>query len=163
MMLRVKPQLSLRNAKEYHRAHLRVGDYYSEDQSIAGEWIGEAAKSLGLTGVVTEKDFFALCEGQNPVTGARLTQRLNTVRHENGERRSNRRVFHDFTISPPKSVSIVALCEDKRIVELHDSAVRLAMAELEKLSGTHFDGMLVRILARELKEEKPSWSGGAKI
>lgn len=38
-----------------------------------------------------------------------------------------------------------------------------AMAELEKLSGTHFDGMLVRILARELKEEKPSWSGGAKI
>lgn len=135
-MLRVKPQLSLRNAKEYHRAHLRVGDYYSENQSIAGEWIGDAAKSLGLTGVVTEKDFFALCEGQNPVTGARLTQRLNTVRHENGEHRSNRRVFHDFTISPPKSVSIVALCEDKRIVELHDRAVRLAMSELEKFSGT---------------------------
>ena len=38
-----------------------------------------------------------------------------------------------------------------------------AMAELEKLSGTHFDGMLVRILARELKEEKPSWTGGTKI
>ena len=37
-----------------------------------------------------------------------------------------------------------------------------AMVELEKLSGTHFDGMLVRILARELKEEKPSWTGGAK-
>ncbi len=38
-----------------------------------------------------------------------------------------------------------------------------AMAELEKLSGTHFDGMLVRILARELKQENPSWTGGAKI
>ena len=38
-----------------------------------------------------------------------------------------------------------------------------AMAELEKLSGTHFDGMLVRILARELKEEKPSWTSGTKI
>ena len=39
-----------------------------------------------------------------------------------------------------------------------------AMAELEKLSGIQFDGMLVRILARELKEEKPTWTpGGAKI
>jgi hypothetical protein len=38
------------------------------------------------------------------------------------------------------------------------------MAELEKLSGIQFDGMLVRILARELKEEKPTWTpGGAKI
>jgi diguanylate cyclase (GGDEF)-like protein len=33
-----------------------------------------------------------------------------------------------------------------------------ALAELEKLSGTRYDGMLVRILARELKAEKaPSW------
>lgn len=64
----------------------------------------------------TDKDFFALCEGLNPVTGARLTQRLNTGRHDNGERRSNRRVFHDFTISPRKSVSIVALCEDRHFL-----------------------------------------------
>jgi HD-GYP domain-containing protein (c-di-GMP phosphodiesterase class II) len=38
-----------------------------------------------------------------------------------------------------------------------------AIAELEKLSGVQFDGMLVRILARELKEEKPTWAPGAKI
>jgi len=38
-----------------------------------------------------------------------------------------------------------------------------AMAELEKLSGIQFDGMLVRILARELKEERSSWTPGAKI
>ena len=29
-----------------------------------------------------------------------------------------------------------------------------ALAELEKLSGIQYDGMLVRVLARELKSEK---------
>jgi conjugative relaxase-like TrwC/TraI family protein len=58
------------------------------------------------------------------------------VRSENGKLTANRRIFHDFTISPPKSVSIVALCEDQRVVELHDRAVRHAMAELEKFAET---------------------------
>jgi HD-GYP domain-containing protein (c-di-GMP phosphodiesterase class II) len=31
-----------------------------------------------------------------------------------------------------------------------------ALAELEKMSGTRYDGMLVRILIRELKAEKAS-------
>lgn len=38
-----------------------------------------------------------------------------------------------------------------------------ALAELEKLSGIRFDGMLVRILARELKSEKASWSREPRI
>jgi len=135
-MLRPKPQLNLQNAREYFREHLCVGDYYSEGQQVAGEWIGAAAKKLGLTAVVAEKDFLALCEGKNPLTGNRLTQRFNTVRSENGKLTANRRIFHDFTFSPPKSVSIVALCEDKRVVELHDQAVRRAMAELEKFAET---------------------------
>jgi conjugative relaxase-like TrwC/TraI family protein len=135
-MLRPKPQLNLQNAREYFREHLCVGDYYSEGQKVTGEWLGEAARKLGLTDRVSEKDFLALCEGRNPQTGGRLTQRLNTVRSENGKLTANRRIFHDFTISPPKSVSIVALCEDQRIVELHDRAVRLAMTELEKFAET---------------------------
>src|SRR5258708_7024966 len=133
-MLRPKPQLNLQNAREYFREHLCVGDYYSEGQKITGEWLGEAARKLGLTDRVSEKEFLALCEGRHPLTGVRLTQRLNTVRSENGKLIANRRIFHDFTISPPKSVSIVALCEDKRIVEVHDRAVRLAMRELEKFA-----------------------------
>jgi conjugative relaxase-like TrwC/TraI family protein len=135
-MLRPKPQLNLQNAREYFREHLCVGDYYSEGQKITGEWLGIAAKELGLTDTVAEKDFLSLCDGLNPRTGHRLTQRRNTVRSENGKLTANRRIFHDFTISPPKSVSIVALCEDKRIVELHDRAVRQAMVELEKFAGT---------------------------
>jgi len=135
-MLRPKPQLNLHNAREYFREHLCVGDYYSEGQKIAGVWFGLGAEKLGLTGVVTEKDFLALCEGLHPQTGKRLTQRLNTVRHENGRMAANRRIFHDFTISPPKSVSVVALYQDARVIEEHHRAVRCALAELEKLAET---------------------------
>lgn len=135
-MLRPKVQLNLHNAREYFRAHLRVGDYYSEGQEIEGEWLGAAAEALGLTGRVKEEAFLALCEGRNPVTGARLTQRLNSTRSENGRLVANRRIFHDFTISPPKSVSVVALCCDKRIIEIHDRAVRIAMSELELFAET---------------------------
>jgi conjugative relaxase-like TrwC/TraI family protein len=120
-MLRPKPQLNLQNAREYFREHLCVGDYYSEGQKVTGEWLGEGAKQLGLSGTVPEKDFLALCEGRKPETGGRLTQRLNTVRNENGKLTANRRIFHDFTTSPPKSVSIVALCEDKACGRLNIS------------------------------------------
>ncbi|HZP59611.1 MAG TPA: MobF family relaxase [Opitutaceae bacterium] len=135
-MLSPKPQLSLRNAKEYFREHLCVGDYYAEGQKIAGEWFGEAAEKLGLRGEVGEKEFLALCEGLNPVTGERLTARKNSTRVEDGEVAPNRRIFYDFTFSPPKSVSIVALYQDVRIIELHNRAVRMAMLELEKCAQT---------------------------
>ena len=135
-MLRPKPQLNLTNAREYFREHLGVGDYYAEGQKISGEWFGSAAEKLGLTGVVAEQDFLTLCEGKHPQTGQRLTQRLNTVRSENGRTTANRRIFHDFTISPPKSVSVVALYQDARVIEEHRRAVRCALAELEKMAET---------------------------
>src|SRR5690606_34739396 len=45
-------------------------------------------------------------------------------------------VFYDFTFSPPKSVSVVGLFQDARILALHDRAVRVALAELEKFAET---------------------------
>ncbi len=135
-MLTPKAQLNLKSAKEYFREHLCVGDYYSVEQTIAGEWFGVGAEKLGLDGTVNEKAFLALCEGLHPQTGEKLTQRKNTVRNEDGKVAANRRVFYDFTFSPPKSVSVVALYQDVRIIELHNCAVRLAMAELEKFAET---------------------------
>src|SRR5450432_3160521 len=119
-MFTPKPQLSLRNATEYFREHLSVGDYYAEGQQVAGEWFGLAADQLGLKGKVGEADFLHLCEGLHPATGQRLTQRKNSRRQEEGKSVANRRVFHDFTISPPKSVSVVALYQDYRILALHN-------------------------------------------
>jgi hypothetical protein len=56
-MLTMKAQYSLRNAESYFREHLGVGDYYMEGRSVSGQWFGEGAKELGLSGVTTEKDF----------------------------------------------------------------------------------------------------------
>lgn len=136
-MLSPKAQLNLKHAKSYFREHLSVGDYYSVEAQVRGEWFGQAAVRLGLSGAVGEADFLALCEGRNPTTGERLTQRMNSLRREAlGGELANRRVFYDFTISPPKSVSIVALCQDVRILALHDRAVQMAMSELEKFAAT---------------------------
>ena len=135
-MLSPKAQYNLKNAKQYFREHLRVGDYYAEESVVQGEWFGEGADQIGLEGVVKEADFVALCEGNNPATGDRLTLRRNTTRIAFGKETANRRIFYDFTISPPKSVSIVALCEDERISKIHDNAVRRSMKELEKFAMT---------------------------
>lgn len=132
MMIQTKIQFNLRNAKQYFREHLGAGDYYSEGQKVTGEWLGAGAEKLGLKGPVDEDAFIALCEGKHPKTGLRLGQRMNSVRKESDDVKANRRIFFDFTIAPPKSVSVVALFQDERILALHEKAVRQAMLELEK-------------------------------
>lgn len=114
-----------------------MGDYYSQGAKVAGEWFGRGAEKLGLRGAVNEAAFLALCEGMNPATGQKLGQRMNTVRQEGGKDSvANRRIFFDFAIAPPKSVSVVALYQDDRIIALHNEAVRRTMLELEKFAET---------------------------
>ena len=141
-VLSPKTQYSLSNAKEYFEEHLCAGDYYSEGERIYGQWFGEGAKRLHLSGTVQADEFLSLCDNLNPETGQRLTQRLKTTRIQidaNGDRQetANRRVFYDFTISPPKSVSIMALVgQDGRITKSHNRAVSAALCELERFAGT---------------------------
>src|SRR4030095_1365418 len=114
-----------------------VGDYYKEGQSVSGQWFGKGAADLGLTGMTREEDFLRLCDNLHPQTGERLTQRQNTTRVEmdadgKSHKAANRLVFFDFTLSPPKSVSIAALVgDDRRIVEAHDAATTVALRQLE--------------------------------
>jgi conjugative relaxase-like TrwC/TraI family protein len=111
-MVTAKTQYNLKNAEEYFEEHLAVGDYYDED-------------------------FLRLCENQHPSSGETLTQRLNTTRTESGDNAPNRRIFFDFTFSPPKSVSIAGfLGKDERILEAHNRAVRLALWEFEAFTAT---------------------------
>ena len=136
-MVTAKTQYNLKNAEEYFEEHLAVGDYYDEGQRVAGEWIGLGAEQLGLTGKVRAEDFLRLCQNQHPSSGETLTQRLNTTRTESGENAANRRIFFDFTFSPPKSVSIAGfLGKDERILEAHNRAVRLALREFEAFTAT---------------------------
>ena len=132
-----KTQYNLKNAKEYFEEHLCVGDYYTEGQQVTGEWFGLGGERLGLSGKVMADEFIRLCENQHPATGEILTQRFNTTRVEDGEKAANRRIFYDFTFSPPKSVSLVALAgEDGRIVEAHNRAVRSALRQFESFAST---------------------------
>jgi conjugative relaxase-like TrwC/TraI family protein len=141
-MLTMKAQYSLQNAESYFREHLRIGDYYMEGRSVSGQWIGEGAKELGLSGVTNEQEFVNLCRNLHPQSGEQLTPRLNSKRVSmdkdgNVHESANRRVFYDFTLSPPKSVSIAALVgNDKRIIEAHDEAVQVAMRQLQTYAAT---------------------------
>jgi conjugative relaxase-like TrwC/TraI family protein len=141
-MLTAKAQYSLADAKRYFKEHLSVGDYYAEGQHVAGQWFGKGAADLGLQGVTTTEQFERLCENLHPATGQKLTLRQNATRIETGKdgvarEAANRRVFYDFTFSPPKSVSIAALvCDDKRIVAAHGQAIRTAVHELQSFAAT---------------------------
>src|SRR5208283_2682184 len=136
-MVTAKTQYSLRHAQEYFEEHLCVGDYYDEGQRVAGEWAGIGAVRLGLSGKVRADAFLRLCENQHPATGEKLTQRLNTTRVNGDENAANRRVFYDFTFSPPKSVSLAAfLGNDDRIFQSHKRAVQTALKEFEAFAAT---------------------------
>src|SRR3984957_1973300 len=141
-MLATKAQYSLSHAEEYFKEHLQVGDYYMEGRRVMGQWIGQGAESLGLAGVTHTDEFLKLCRNLHPTTDERLTQRHNGTRMEAGKdgnlhEVANRRVFYDFTFSPPKSVSIAALVGgDSRIVEAHNRAVVAALIELEQFAAT---------------------------
>lgn len=115
-----------------------MGDYYDEGQRVTGQWFGLGAERLGLTNKVGSEAFLRLCENQHPASGEALTQRLNTTRKdEAGGTSANRRIFYDFTFSPPKSVSVAALVgADERILEAHAHAVRSAMDEFEAFATT---------------------------
>jgi len=115
-----------------------VGDYYAEGQRVTGQWVGLGAARLGLIRTVGAEAFLRLCENQHPASGETLTQRLNTTRKdEAGDKKANRRIFYDFTFSPPKSVSVAALVgADHRILEAHAKAVRSALKEFEAFATT---------------------------
>lgn len=131
-MLTAKAQYNLTNAEKYFKEHLSVGDhhaegdYYSQCKQITGQWFGHGAEKLKLRGDVNLADFVKLCRNINPHTDKLLTQR----------QRINRRVFYDFTLSPPKSVSVVALVGgDKRVEQAHERATISALRELEKFAA----------------------------
>lgn len=138
-MLSTKTQSNLSNAEKYFKEHLQLGDYYSQENHAVGEWIGLGAEQLGLAGRVKEEQFLKLCHNQNPNTGELLTQRMKTTRwdFEKMAAVANRRIFYDFTFSPPKSVSIQAfIAKDNRILDSHNRAIKIAVRELEQFAGT---------------------------
>ena len=104
--------------------------YYANDDPEhreASAWFGKGAEALGLSGPVDPDVFRAILEGQLPDgSGTQLGKR-----DRDGE--ITHRPGRDLTFSAPKSVSIAALVGgDKRIVGVHDRAVKATLAWVEK-------------------------------
>ncbi|MGA2254282.1 MAG: MobF family relaxase, partial [Thermoguttaceae bacterium] len=118
-MLRITQSNSARGAMKYFSR----ADYFSEGQELIGQWRGEAAKRLGLTGEIRKNDWDTLCNNGNPATGEKLTLR----------NKENRRVGYDFTFDAHKSVSVLyGLTKDERILDAFRESVRATMGDIER-------------------------------
>ena len=117
----------------YSARHLQHSDYYAEGERVTGQWQGRGAEMLGLAGEVQSDQFEALRQGLDPQSGEFLRQRHSADRTAaDGTTQSRGRNLYDFTISAPKSVSIMAqLGGDARLTEAHRKAVQEALKELE--------------------------------
>jgi conjugative relaxase-like TrwC/TraI family protein len=129
---------AMSNAQGYSARHLEHSDYYAEGERVIGQWQGRGAELLGLSGDVESEHFEAIRQGLDPHTGEFLRQRQSADRiAADGTTQSHGRHLYDFTISAPKSVSIMArLGDDGRLIEAHQKAVGEALKELESYAAT---------------------------
>jgi conjugative relaxase-like TrwC/TraI family protein len=128
-MFTAKPQKNRAGATTYFDEHLSHNDYYAQNESQAGHWIGQGAEHLGLIAgeTVTREAFLRLCDNVQPMTGDQLTPQQSR----------ERRIFFDFQCAPPKSVSILAVTmNDRRILQAHQEASTFALRELEQFAAT---------------------------
>src|ERR1700722_6856496 len=114
----------IKDGRTYLDRHLSANDYYCENETVIGAWVGQGAKYLGLEGEIR--------------AGDRSFENLRKNRYPNGVEKltprdcPNRVKFLDFQCSAQKSVSIMAVTMgDTRLLKAHDEAAQLAFGELE--------------------------------
>ena len=118
---------------------------------MVGRWYGKGAQLLGLEGEVQSKDFESLRQGLDPESGEFLRPRQSADRvGPDGTTQSYARSLYDFTISAPKSVSIMAILGgDGRLIEAHEKAVAATLQELEAHATA-------RVRQAGLNEDRPT-------
>jgi conjugative relaxase-like TrwC/TraI family protein len=129
---------AMADGKGYSSRHLEHSDYYAEGERVVGEWRGRGAELLGLSGPVDTGDFEALRQGLNPETREFLRVRRSADRTAiDGTKVAQGRSLYDFTISAPKSVSVLAIVGgDQRLIEAHRAAVTEALIETEACAAS---------------------------
>ncbi|WAW97639.1 conjugative relaxase (plasmid) [Xanthomonas citri pv. malvacearum] len=123
-MLNVTP---IRGNNQYAAAHYfsAVDDYYAKENP--GEWQGQGAQVLGLTGPVEQAQLSRLLDGRLP-NGERIQTTFDPTDNK-------KRMGLDLTFSAPKSVSMQALVAgDKDVTAAHDRAVTRALEQVERLA-----------------------------
>jgi conjugative relaxase-like TrwC/TraI family protein len=127
----------IRDGGTYLERHLAANDYYCENESVTGNWIGRGAQRLGLQGEIHagDRSFEDLRNNRVPDSTEKLTPRDSAGRIK----------FYDFQCSAQKSVSVMAVTlGDTRLLEAHDTAAKFAFAELEKFAARQANTPLTR-------------------
>jgi TrwC relaxase len=120
------------------RSISHAGGYrnYLEKEGI-GEWIGDGAELLDLTGEVTKEEFDAIRQGIHPQTAEQLRAWAmpdRVYRKTWGDETYRAREMFDLVLSAPKSVSVQGLV-DGRMREAHAAAADATRREMETLVG----------------------------
>ena len=143
MLVMSRGALSADQAETYYEEKYSQDDYYTEERRVAGQWFGQGADALGLSGEVAAEDFRAILRGERPETAEVL------VRNANG--RTERRAGWDATFNAPKSVSIQALAGgDAALTDAHRRAVSRALSELEHYALSRQKGGSEWVLTRNI-------------
>jgi len=114
-MLSLSKPLKAGDTAQYHKKD----DYYLQE---GGFWQGKGAEALGLNGQIDHDDFAAVLKGVRPGTEEKLRQDKNSIKERAG---------NDITFSASKSVSIMALA-DERVKTAHDKAVSRVLDFIEQ-------------------------------
>ncbi len=146
-MLTISKALNSGQAQTYHQMEFTSStqSYYKQDGAVAGEWQGQLADKMGLTGAVSPEHFTRLTDGQHPETGEQMVKHRTAQQYKNPNGTTTSAVEHragwDGTFSAPKSVSLTALVGgDERVREAHAAAVTAAVAELERYTQARIGG-----------------------
>jgi len=146
-MLKISKALSAGKLENYHRQEFTSPDqsYWSQGQTVRGEWQGRLAEKYGLGGTVGAEEFHRLSEGQHPHTDEQLVQHRQSFEYQDANGKTIRSVEHragwDATFSAPKSVSLTALVGgDDRVRAAHRDAVSTALNELERYTEARIGG-----------------------
>jgi conjugative relaxase-like TrwC/TraI family protein len=146
-MLKISKALSAGKLENYHKQEFTSPDqsYWSQGQTVQGEWQGQLAEKYGLAGAVSADEFHRLSEGEHPQTGEQLVQHRQSFEYQDANGKTIKSVEHragwDATFSAPKSVSLTALVGgDSRVREAHSMAVTTALGELERYTQARLGG-----------------------
>jgi conjugative relaxase-like TrwC/TraI family protein len=146
-MLTISSALNTGQAATYHKLDYASStqSYYQQGEEVKGEWRGELAASLGLSGEVSSLTFNRLAEGQHPETGEQLVKHRDALEYKNPDGSTTKAVEHragwDAQFAPSKSVSLTALVGgDEGVRDAHREAVGVALAELERFTQARIGG-----------------------
>jgi conjugative relaxase-like TrwC/TraI family protein len=141
-MLDISKPLTSGKVQSYYRSEYAAASnsYFSQGGTLRGEWHGQLAATLGLSGAVSAEAFDRLAEGQHPHTGEQLIEYRDTIKTQTGEEVGHRAGW-DLTFNAPKTVSLTALVgEDDRVRQAHRDVVAAALTETEKYVQARMGG-----------------------